>query len=95
MLDTEATLSFLTIFIAKKFDVLPYKLDEPFSVSTSVGYSVVVERVYKGFSISLPNRVALFDLIELDMLDFDFILGMDWFNACFGFIDCRRRVIKF
>ena len=56
---------------------------------------MVVNRVYKGFPISLPNRVTLVDLIELDMLDFDIMLGMDWFHACFAYIDCRTRVVKF
>ena len=45
-------------------------LDEPFSVYTPVGDFVVVEIVYKGFPISLSNRVMLEDLIELYFLDF-------------------------
>ncbi|KAH0709388.1 hypothetical protein KY284_010815 [Solanum tuberosum] len=32
---------------------------------------------------------------ELDMLDFDVILGMDWLHACFASIDCRTQVVKF
>ena len=35
------------------------------------------------------------DLVKLDMLDFDVILGMDWLHACFASIDCRTRVVKF
>ena len=56
---------------------------------------MVAKRVYKGCPISLPNRVTLVDLIELDMLDFDIMLGMDWFHACFASIDCRLKVVKF
>ena len=43
----------------------------------------------------LPNRVSYVDLVELDMLDFDVILGMYWLHACFASIDCRTRVVKF
>ena len=43
----------------------------------------------------LPNRVSYVDLEELDMLDFDIILGMDWLRACFASIDCRTRVVRF
>ena len=53
------------------------------------------KRVYKGCPISLPNRVTLVDLIEIDMLDFDVILGMDWLHACFASIDCRTVIVKF
>ena len=35
------------------------------------------------------------DLVELDMVDFDVIFGMDWLNACFASINCRIRVVKF
>lgn len=35
------------------------------------------------------------DLVELYMLDFDVILGMDWLHACYASIDCRTQVVKF
>ena len=43
---------------------------------------MVVNRVNKACPISFHNRVTLVDYIELDMLDFDIILGMDWLNLC-------------
>ncbi|KAH0784270.1 hypothetical protein KY290_003868 [Solanum tuberosum] len=35
------------------------------------------------------------DLVELDMVGFDVILGMDWLHACYASVDCRTRVVKF
>ncbi|XP_062113714.1 uncharacterized protein LOC133825292, partial [Humulus lupulus] len=35
------------------------------------------------------------DLIELDMDDFDIILGMDWLTRYGATIDCRRRMVTF
>ena len=35
------------------------------------------------------------DLVELDIVDFDVILGMDWFHSCYALIDCRTRVYNF
>ena len=78
-----------------KFEILPDILDETFSVSTPVGVSVVVDRVYTGCPISLPNRVMFVVLIERDMLDFDIILRMDWLHAFFASIDFRSRMVKF
>ena len=43
----------------------------------------------------MPNKFYHVDLVELDMLDFDVILGMDWLHASFAFIDCRTRVVWF
>ncbi|KAH0652607.1 hypothetical protein KY289_030285 [Solanum tuberosum] len=65
---------------------------EHFLVSTHVGDSVVAKRVYRKCLISLSHRVTLVDLVELDMLDFDVSLGMDWLQSCYASIDCRTRV---
>ena len=35
------------------------------------------------------------DQVELEMVNFDVILGMEWLHACFMSIDCRTRVVKF
>ena len=64
-------------------------------MSTPVDKSVVAKRVYKSFPIMLPNIVSVVDLVELDMLDFYIIVGMDWFHACFASTDCRKRVVEF
>ena len=42
-----------------------------------------------------PNRFCYVDLAELNMLDFDVILGIDLLHACFSPIDCRTRVVRF
>ena len=76
LLYPDATLSFVIPLVAMKFDELPNVFHEPFLVSTPVGDSVLSKRVYRGCPISLPNRFALVYLVELDMFDFDVILGM-------------------
>ena len=77
LIDTSDNLSFVTPLVAKKFDILPDVLHEPFIVSTPVGESVVVKKVYRNFPIILPNIVSYVEIVELDMLYFDVILGMD------------------
>ena len=57
--------------------------------------SVVAKRVYINFQIVFTNRVSYVDIVELDILDFDVILGMDWLHACFASIDCRTRLVMF
>ena len=95
LLDPSDTLSFVTPLVDKKFNILLDILHEPFIVSTLVGESVVTKRVYRNCPIMLPNRVSYVELVELNMLDYDIILGMDWLHACFASIDCRTRVVKF
>ncbi|WMV24090.1 hypothetical protein MTR67_017475 [Solanum verrucosum] len=68
LLDTGATLSFSTPYMAMRFYLSLYKLLNHLSVSTP---------------------------IELDMLDFNVIIVMDWLHSCYASIDGRTRVIKF
>ena len=70
---------FVTPYISNKIDVLLKKLSEPFSVSTPVGDPILTERVYRDFLVSVNHKSTMDDLIELDMVDFNVILGMDCF----------------
>ena len=71
LLDTGATLYFVTTLVSGNFDVLPDVLIEPFQVCTLIVVSVVAKRVYSECFVMLPNRVILVDMVELDMFDFD------------------------
>ncbi|WMV32688.1 hypothetical protein MTR67_026073 [Solanum verrucosum] len=95
LLDPGETLSFVTPYIANKFKVFPERLFEPFCVSTHVEESIIAERVYRDCPVSVNHKSTMADLVELDMVDFDVILGMDWLHACYASIDCRTRAIKF
>lgn len=68
---------------------------EPFYVSTPFGDYAVARRVYMRYPDSLSHRLTLVDLVELDMIDFDAILGMNWFHSLYASIDCKTKVVKF
>ena len=94
-LDPDATLLFVTPLVDKKFDILPNILHEPFIVSTPMGESVDAKSVHRNCPIMFPNRVSYVGLVELDILDFDIICGIDLLHAYFASIDCRTRVVRF
>ena len=50
----------------------------PIRVSTPVGESVVVEKVYRSCVVSFVGTNTYVDLVILEMDDFDVILGMTW-----------------
>ena len=77
LLDPESTLSYVTPYVAVGFGFEPSVIFEPFSVSTLVGDSIIARRVYRGCVVTVGNRDTLADLIELDMVAFDAILGID------------------
>lgn len=64
-------------FVAVYFGFDPECILDPFSVSIPMGDSMATRKVYRGFVVSVCVRETLVDLIELDMVDFDVILGMN------------------
>ena len=85
LLEWSARLYFVTPLIDSNFDILPDVLNEPIIVTNPVGDSVVAKRVYRNCPIMLPYSVSHVELVELDMVDFDVIFGMDWFHDFFCF----------
>ena len=77
------------------FEISPEIIPEPILVSTPVDDSIVAQKVYKKCPITVLHRVLLANLIELDMVDFDVILGMDWLYSSYASIDCHTLVVKF
>ena len=53
LLDPGANLYFVSPLVAKKFDILPDILKEPFMMNTLIGESVFEKRVYRNCSIIL------------------------------------------
>ncbi|XP_075096267.1 uncharacterized protein LOC142174380 [Nicotiana tabacum] len=95
LIDPGSTLSYITPYIAKKFGIEPEKLCEPFKVSTPVGESVIARYIYKGCPVKVCHRLTVADLVELEMLDFDVIMGMDWLESCYAKVGCRTKIVSF
>ena len=68
---------FCNSLFENQFEILPKKLSEFFCVSTPVGESIVAKRVYLDCPVSINHKSTMADLIELDMVQLDVILGMD------------------
>ncbi|XP_070015015.1 uncharacterized protein [Nicotiana sylvestris] len=94
LIDPGSTLSYVTPFVAMGFGIEPDQLHEHFLVSTPVGESITAAQVYRGCVVTVQGRDTTSDLIELGMVDFDVITGMDWHYSCFAKHDCRTRTIR-
>ena len=55
----------------------------PICVSTPVGESVIVEKVYRSGLVTFVGRNTYVDLVILEMVDFDVILGLTWLSPKF------------
>ncbi|XP_070049959.1 uncharacterized protein [Nicotiana tomentosiformis] len=78
LMDPGSTFSYITPFIAGKLDMRSELLPQPVEVATPVGDSIVDNHVYRDCTVLINDRPTSVDLVELVMLDFDVIMGMDW-----------------
>ena len=77
LIDPASTPSYVTPLIAGKFKRTPELLVKSFNMSTPIGESIIARRVYRNCIVAFFCD-TLTDLFELDMVDFDVIMGMDW-----------------
>ncbi|XP_070042676.1 uncharacterized protein [Nicotiana tomentosiformis] len=77
LIDPGSTLSYVTPYVPMGFGIKSEQLHEPFSISTPVGESIVAARVYRDCVVTVRGRDTMDNFIELGMVDFDVIMGMD------------------
>ena len=54
-----------------------------------------MERFYHDSPVSVNHKDTMADLVELDMVDFDFIVVIDWLHACYGSIIVELELSSF
>ena len=62
-------------------------------VSSPLGVSESVNRVFRECPIMIKGKVYSGDLIELPFHEFDLILGMDWLSKHGVMVDCKNKKI--
>ena len=62
-------------------------------VTSPMGHSVKVNRVYKNCPLMVHDREFLVDLIALPFHEFDLILGMDWLSKHRAIVDCDKKIV--
>ena len=94
LFDSGATHSFISPFFATILGRDPSPLSEFLIVATPMGHSLLANSVYKSGEILLEGKTFEANRMELDMVDFDVILGMDWLADCHATLDCHNKVVK-
>jgi len=49
--------------------------------------------MFENCPLSIDQEVFKVDLIQLDLLEFDIVLGMDWLSKCGATIDCQKQKV--
>ena len=62
-------------------------------ITSPLGHSVRVNRVYKNCPLLVHDREFSVDLIALPFREFDLILGMDWLSKHWAIVDCDKKIV--
>ncbi|XP_070013593.1 uncharacterized protein [Nicotiana sylvestris] len=88
-----STYSYVSSMFAHFLVIPPAPLGTPIYVSTHVGDFVVVDWIYRSCVVIFYGFKTRVDLLLLDMIDFEVILGMDWLSPYHVVLDCRAKTI--
>ena len=93
LVDPGSTHSYICIEqLSNKFpSVEPLAYD--MHVTSPLGHSVRVNRVYENCPLMVHDREFSVDLITLPFHEFDLILGMDWLSKHRAINDCDKKTI--
>ncbi|XP_070026057.1 uncharacterized protein [Nicotiana sylvestris] len=95
LIDLGYTHSYVSSYFSLRLSRQPELLNDPFLVATPVGESLLAKYVYRACQIWVEGIDTLTDLIILDMIDFDMLMGMDWLFTCYAIVDCHAKIVKF
>ncbi|XP_049381184.1 uncharacterized protein LOC125845686 [Solanum stenotomum] len=93
LFDPGSTFSYVSTYFASVLELTCDRMSVPIRVSTPVGEPLVVNRVYRSCLVVLSGYETWVDMILLDMLDFDVILGMDWLSPYHALLDCYAKTV--
>ena len=67
----------------------------PLFVSTPLSDELETDVYFPSCPVVVEGRELLADLVLLDVIDFDVILGTDWLAQNYASLDCREKVMIF
>ncbi|XP_070002181.1 uncharacterized protein [Nicotiana sylvestris] len=92
LFDPGSTYSYVSSYFALYLDISRDPLSSVY-VSMLVGDSIIVEHVYRSCLVIIGGFEASIDLLLLNMVDFDVILGIDWLSAYHVILYCHAKTV--
>ena len=83
----------MSSYFASYLGISRDSLSSSIYVSTPVGESIIVDRVYRSCLMVISGFETRADLLLLSMVDFDIILGMDWLLPYHAILDCHSKTV--
>ncbi|XP_070022021.1 uncharacterized protein [Nicotiana sylvestris] len=93
LFDPRSTYLYVSSMFAHFMDIPHESLGTLVYVSTPVGDSVIEDQIYWSCVITFYGYETRADILLLDMIDFEVILGMDWLSPYDAILDCHAKTV--
>ena len=90
-----ASHSFVSPVFASRMNWQPSKLMVPLFVATPLSDEPETDILFPSCLVLVEGRELRADLVLLDVIDFDVILGMDWLAQHYATLDNREKEVIF
>jgi len=95
LFDSGATHSLVSSEFAMKLASKLDEMDIQLYVRTSLGTIYHINLIIRDYAINVEGKTLLADLVQLEMQEWDIILGMDWLANHKVTIVCEKNLITF
>ena len=95
LFDPGASHSFVSPIFASRMAWQASRMLFPLSVATPLSDELEIDIFFPSCPVLVEGRGLLADLVLLDVINFDVILGMDWLAQHYASLDCREKVVIF
>ena len=95
LFDPGATHSFITSVFASRVACQPSRMLYSLSVVTPLSEELETNIFFPSCPVLVEGRELPADLVPLDVIGFDVILGMDWLAQYYATVDCRAKEVIF
>ena len=95
LINLGATHTYVSPLFVSQLKVHPKKLNEIISVTTPGNKILESQEYIDGCQVRIAKHDLPIQMILLDMVDFDIIIGMDWLARNYAMMDCRTKVVRF
>ncbi|XP_070034382.1 uncharacterized protein [Nicotiana tomentosiformis] len=94
LFDPGPTYSYVSSYFASYLVVPHDSLSSLVYVSTPVMDAIFVDRLFHSCVVTIGSLETSVDILLLDMVDFDVILGMDWMSPYHTILDCHAKTLN-
>ncbi|GJT60099.1 reverse transcriptase domain-containing protein [Tanacetum coccineum] len=91
LFDTSADRSFVSTAFNSQIDITPTALDHYYDVELADERIIGLNTILRGCTLNIMNHPFNIDLMHVELVSFDAIIGMDWFLSSPNSYPCTRE----